>query len=520
MKKMLSKAALAGVGMAFIATSAGAVGITVYKNKEMSSANIGPVYIANEALDVTNGLAANDVKDIGSGAAHTVGQMVIKTSVLNPSSIELSMTGGSLSVPEDAGHKYYLGVWDDANTDNIVDDGELTYVTDTAGIAPVEGSAVNGKVTFEPDDGAGLKGDGGADLAIGSKLFVVADSDTDNSNGVTHGLNFSIAAGNAHNATYEIKVVEALGTADESSATTTLAMGANRYQVCVATKADATIRLEADPPRTDFGTTITSDVIEFEFDDRNASPACTTGDTGMVNAFATGVPSGGGSVAHYSVAVEASSQAVKTVADGGVAATVAGGVFAVDAYANGGWALTADLAPVNFDQNIKYTFTVNGTDPIEPRVFNAKIVSKPESTDFLPLTYEAYLGRWSSSGYFAQIPYIPFGVNGYNAFIKIANTSELTAGDISVSGVCTEFTGGTAGATVTGGGVVKSSPAQSDLTVSMAEMAAAIGLGNGVYHCAVNLNVDVEDEKIKAAAFQSDPNGRTMLPLYPNGSKQ
>ncbi len=459
MKKVLSKVALAGLGVAMVATSANAASIAID----------GPLYFANEALS-SAGVESGDIMGVGGTT------MIITTSIKNPSNLVFSMTGGSLSVPD--GGTYVLGVLD-------ADDVVVNTVTDTDGF-DVIGSAVNGEVVFEPNDGAGLKAGADTDLLVGSRLVF------------TNPLNFDIAADQAHNGTYTIQVAEANGEAES----TTFATGANQYDVCVWNLMDATIDLEAEPSRTTFMNEQVQDWVHFVLQDRRNNCGPQDGITGN---FLLEVQSTdeGGSLAEFAMNINSSDQAIETFEMNGTEVDFEDGGWSSDGGWFGNW--HADSVA-----------TVTGEDPIEARDFTAELVSEPESDDYLSVTYTAEAGEWKSAGYSAEIPYIPFGAAGFTAFLKVANQSDDTSGDISITAVCTEFVAGVAGETVTGGGVIKSSPAGSNMTVGQAEMASVIGLEEGLYHCAINLFVDVEAESVRAAGFQSDPVGRTDLPLYPN----
>ncbi len=490
MRKVFSRVALAGLGVALAATSASAVGVTVY-NGPIDPDNVGPVYIANEALDITNGIAAAALLDVGQDA--DVGEMVVTTSILNPNSLAFSLSGGDLNAPTQ--DLYYLHTVE----------ATPRVVTDSNG-DPVPGDAVNGTIEFVPTIIGGMKlGDAQTDLPRGTRLRIVTAT-APAGTVVTGGLNFSIENGNAHNASYDITVTQGGG----ATATTTLAVGTNQFVLCPLGGMNETISLDVVPSRTLFEGG-DDDAASVNLSDRAASTTCSADISGQFAGFIADTAYGSGSVDSFDLSLISTDQAIDRVD-----ATVFGGPVPYDA---GAWTVTYDGDGGIELLDITFTATVTGTDPIVTRSFQWLAVSTPVNDNFLPVTYGPVgAGAWRTEGYEAFIPYIPFGVNGFNAFLKVANTSSDTEGMMSVMADCTEYVNSVAAGTlrnlpVSGDGMIKMSTPGSDLTVGQSEMIEALGLDSGVYHCAVTLMVDVGAEDVFSVAFQTDPVGRTDIPV-------
>ena len=325
-------------------------------------------------------------------------------------------------------------------------------------------------------------------------------------------MNFEIAAGGSTNASYDITVIEAEGTPQEQSGTTTMLQGMNEYVLCSPTPMDGLVDLNAATPRTQFtvaDATVLQDTARYSLSDRNTvntnNPTCGDGLNYTGQFFATQAAAGG-SVNSIVGTLTGSDQAIAKMNDGAVDVT----------YAGGGWAHSVGVAvTLGGTTFFPYVATVNGTDTIDTRAFGFSVTSTPANGDFATMIYEfnekISAGAWTSAGYQARTPYMPFNYPGYNAFFKIVNTHSITDGEVTVSGICTNTA---TGAAVTASGVVGTSVHQQEMTVSSSDIATALGLGTDSHQCAVTLDVNVPSGNINAAGIQIGPDGRTALPMY------
>lgn len=513
MRKILNKSVLAGMGILLAASVSQATNVDMYPGAGAVIDGSGsPMLIANEALN-SDGIGAGDVADI---SALVNGSLVITTAIKNPKNIVLSFSD-SASVSSATVDVYYLAVWtDDVGADKIIQDTELVTVTEDDGTV-IEGGTADGFLTFAAIGASGLHAGAGNDLPIGSKLVVVTDADTNASNGITGGFNFEILAGVAVGSSVTLDVSESDGASQGSAV---IAEMKNQYVLCANANGrfNAQIDLDADPSRTRFiGGVPFGDVTETEDEgtilllSRNHSLTDLCGDSiDMRDLFLATQNGVGGSLNALKGKLTGSNQAFDKMTD------IGGNTIS---YADGGWTSPVD-ALAGAVTMFTFNAEVDGDTVIESRSFDFNVVTTPEAK-YPAITYEFMpnesMGGWSSSGYEAKTPYVPFGFAGYTAFFKIANDSVGVDGDVTVTGVCQNITDGVNEPAATG--VVGTSKAGTVMTIGQAEMATAFGLDAAKsYHCSVSVAVDVTADAIRMGAYQSDPVGRTMLPVYPNGS--
>lgn len=513
MRKFLSKSVLAGMGIMMAASVSQATDVKMYPGADAAITGDGaPMLIANEAL-TSAGLAAVDVGDI---VLLDNGSLVITTSVLSPASIELSFAANA-AIEAATANEYHLAIWtDDAAADGAIQQSELTaVVTDNLGTTAV-GVVADGTLTFTPDAGAVLNAGAGVDLPVGSKLVVITDNNADATDIANGGLNFSIDAGTALDSSLTLNVSEGGGVAGSA----VVAQAMNQYVLCnTSDKFDAMINLKADPSDTQFvvgggAVDATHDVAGISLTSRDTVDTTSCGDsTNMSGQFIVKQDAAGGSIDELVGKLTGSDQAISGMADAGAAAI---------AYADGGWiSPIVDVSAGGGGALFTFAATVDGTTAIDARSFGFNVVSTPEA-NFTAITYEYNeghsAGAWGSTGYVGHTPYVPFGFDGYTAFFKIANNSNVD-GPITVTGVCQNLTDGVDVPSVTGSaGTIQ---AGTLMTLGQGTMATALGLDEAKdYHCDISVAVGVSSSSITMGAYQSDPVGRTMLPVYTNYSRQ
>ena len=514
MKKLLvfltSMAFVVGmtVGGAWAAT-----GVSVYATQDTDDP-ARSYKVATEGYDLTNGLD-------GAAVGNAV-YVIMTTGTLNPISIDVSLTNGQFY---SAANTYYLAVWVDADADGVIDDTELTVVTDNAAAA-LAGGAAAGALSFDPGDGNGLHQDPGntgvaQDIPTGSKLVIIDDGDADPTLtlpvAVEVMVDFGLDSGLAADSLLTWNLIENQGTAYEKTASTTLVKIFNQYVAGVTTPADGVIDVGATPSRTDFTTNDDTDAVTVNIADRNgvATNVAPFNDALLHNSgteYLLVQGPGGGSIDDIAIVLYGSDQAIATVNDG------ADLVYDATDLSWTSTSVTDVVAGANTP--CIFTITVNGTDVIDVRSFKSGLVSDPVSADFATVTYlpaDTSAGSWTLNGYQARIPYVALGAySGYVSFLKINNHSNVT-GAVAVDAIIHDYTSDT-DTTVTNASL-GTSTSNTLITVSQSDLVTALGLdATHQYHVSLLITINVPEVQAEIAAFQKDAGGgRTMIPVYPTG---